>query len=580
MGSVRGDLDQGNVPRVLISWVAINNDPFERQWPERSYRLVEGEPVPGPTLTVLRDEESPFVGTIRDAVLLHGKTSGPEHERERCAVEETEKALRENVPNLNIHLVPWRGDDPTDHLTIFRFLRKKLPELRRQFQDRELVIHISPGTPSMQTIWVLMAETGFVEPPFVLVQSFRKTDRRGRPAAVPVELGIETFYKAYRAARPRQIAAEEQSVIWDPGRFRTERMRQLFVEARRFASLNVPVLLLGERGTGKTMLASWIRLHSPFRHERLDRHWPTVACGQYNAETMRAELFGYKKGAFTGADTDREGLLAAADGDTLFLDEVGDVSLDLQRLLIKAVEEKEYLRLGDDQPCKSDFRLLTATNVPDPLLRNRIDPDFLDRISLLTLRLPALREVRQELPWLWEATYREAARRAGVDASLARLEPARHRQIIKALDGHPLPGNLRDLFRIAYRLLAARNDPHAPLAPDDAVEYALEALDENSAKGSGYGEPLSKTVARAFVESLPLDAVLDHAPMISTKRVEQDLKAFLGEELRRLAKARGVPVDQLCDVTDRTARQWVGDTGKKNADARKTTSDSHLAHPE
>ena len=78
---------------------------------------------------------------------------------------------------------------------------------------------------------------------------------------------------------------------------------------------------------------------------------------------MRAELFGYRKGAFTGATSDREGLLAAADGDTLFLDEVGDVSPDLQRLLIKAIEEKEYLPLGDNQPRKSDFRLLTATNV-------------------------------------------------------------------------------------------------------------------------------------------------------------------------------------------------------------------------
>ena len=350
-------------------------------------------------------------------------------------------------------------------------------------------------------------------------------------------------------------------------------MRRLYEEARRFASLNVPILLLGERGTGKTMLASWIRLHSPFRREAQDDRCPAVACGQYSPETMRAELSGYRKGAFTGATSDREGLVAAADGDTLFLDEAGDVSPDLQRLLIKAIEEKEYLPLGDDRPRKSDFWLLTATNVAGAELRRRLDPDFLDRISPLTLRLPPLREVRSELPWLWEATNREAAARSGADMRLAQLDPALHRRVISALERHPLPGNLRDLFRVAYRLLAARNDPHAPLASPDAVAYALEGLDRDPAQQGGDSEHLSKTVARAFVESGPLDAVLNRAGRISTKTIEHDLKAFLGGELRRLAKAREVPVNQLCDVSERALRGWVGGALKKDSDMRKISSD-------
>ena len=334
-------------------------------------------------------------------------------------------------------------------------------------------------------------------------------------------------------------------------------MRQLFTEARRFASLDVPVLLLGERGTGKTTLASWIRLHSPFRKEAQDGRWPAVACGQYSPETMRAELFGYRKGSFTGATSDREGLLFAADGDTLFLDEVGDVSRDLQRLLIKAIEEKVYFPLGGDRPRKSDFRLLCATNVEGGELRRRLDPDFLDRISLLTLRLPPLREVRGELPWLWEAAYQVAILRSGIEGRHARLDPALHRQLVAALERHPLPGNLRDLFRVAYRLLAARNDPHEPLTPADAAVYALQVLDENRARQARDGQSLSRIVARAFAESGALDDVLDTAGNIPTKTVERDLKAYLGEELRRLAKARGCAVDQLCDVSDRTIRNWI-----------------------
>ena len=213
----------------------------------------------------------------------------------------------------------------------------------------------------MHTVWVLMAETGFVEPPFTVVKSYRRSERGGRPAVVPVELGIETFYKTYKASRPRQLGSEEQGVIWDPSRFRTEAMKRVYADARRVAPLNVPVLIRGERGTGKTTMANWIRSNSPYKREEQNANWPSVACGQYGPETMRAELFGYRKGAFTGATADREGLLAAAHRDTLFLDEVGDVSRDLQRLLIRAVEEKRYFALGDDKPRESKFRLLTAT---------------------------------------------------------------------------------------------------------------------------------------------------------------------------------------------------------------------------
>ena len=247
--------------RVLISWIAVNNDPYERERGKTTYRLVDGEPVSGPTFTILFDEQSPYNGLITDVVLLHRKTDGPGHGREQRAVEETIQALRERRGNLRIQVESWFGDDPTDHQAIFQFLRKIIPDIRKKYAGWELLIHISPGTPSMQTIWALMAETGFVDPPFKLVKSYRKSERRGRPAVVPVELGIETFYKVYKAARPLQVAMEDERVVWDPGKFRTTTMQQLFVEARRFAYLNVPVMILGERGTGKTTLADLGDVH-------------------------------------------------------------------------------------------------------------------------------------------------------------------------------------------------------------------------------------------------------------------------------------------------------------------------------
>jgi len=559
-----------SAPPVLLTWVAVNNDPYERDGQSGLARLVDGAPIPGPTLTLLCDEESPYAGRINDVVLLHRAPPGGANDREERAVTELSEALREH--SIRAHRVPWDGDDPTDHRGVFEFLRDKLPELRRRFSGRELVLHISPGTPSMHTVWVLMAETGFVEPPFTVVKSYRRAERRGRPAVVPVELGIETFYKVYKASSPRQVASEDQRVVWDPARFQTDAMRRVYAEARRYAQLNVPVLIRGERGTGKTTLAGWIRSNSPFKREEQDTRWPSVACGQYSPETMRAELFGYKRGAFTGATADREGLLAAAHRDTLFLDEVGDVSRDLQRLLIKAIEEKRYFALGDDKPRESDFRLLTATNIDELELQRRLDPDFRDRISLLTLELPPLRDVGGELPWLWEVVYEEAAHRAGVTRRRATLGAAHHGRVVAQLRCHPLPGNLRDLFRVAYRILAARNDVDAPIPPAEAVEYGLEALLGPPA-GETRSASMSMALARAFSSANPIDDLLEPGGRIATAEVLADFRAFIAAELRRVAAARGVPVDELCDVSERSIREWA--KGRQiSAEARKISSES------
>ncbi|CDI04722.1 putative Sigma54 specific transcriptional regulator, Fis family protein [Candidatus Competibacter denitrificans Run_A_D11] len=562
---------------VLVSWVAVNNDPYERERATAQYRLVQNQPVPGPTLTLLYDQASPYAGRIHDVVLFSG--NAPTASREYRALTETLDSLRSHDPEINITVEQWDGEDPTDHRGIFTFLSQRMPILRQRFAGRELVIHISPGTPSMQTIWVLMGETGFIEPPVQLVKSYRKEERYGRAAVVPVSLGIDTFYKAYRRSRPAQVSAEEQGILWDPARFRTNRMRQLFAEARRYAQLNVPVLLLGERGTGKTTLASWIRMNSPFRREEQDAHWPAVACGQYSPETMRAELFGYLKGSFTGATRDTEGLLAAANGDTLFLDEVGDISPDLQRLLIKAVEEKQYLPLGNDRPKHSNFRLITATNLESDELRRRLHPDFLDRISLLVLQLPALRDISEELRWLWPDVYRQAAQRCGVTEATLHSEDWPDQQVINSLARHPLPGNLRDLFRVAYRILSARHDPVEPLKWTEAVDYGLEGLDSPSPCGSGASPKpavASQAIARAFAETQPLDHLLQQLGRLDTGRIEKDLKAFLARELRRCARTYQKPINELCDVSERTLRTWVLDEPNRKdvADHRQINSES------
>lgn len=539
---------------VLISWIAFNNDPYERLRDTREYRIINGNPIPGPTLNLLFEDESPLRGKVRDVVLFYRQdSSGRDFERQTA--EDTSAEIRKRDPKIRIKKICWHGDDPTDHKGIFDFLERTMPGLRSEFLGRELIIHVSPGTPSMHTIWVLMAETGFIPPPLRLVKSYRKGEREDGKVVCDVEIGIESFYKKFISTKPLQVESDEQNILWDRRLFRSPSLISLYDKAIRYAKLNVPILILGERGTGKTTLASWIRLHSNFKNGKRNE-WPAVACGQYTPETMRSELFGHVKGAFTDAKFSKEGLLSKANNDTLFLDEVGDVSREVQRLLIKALEEKRYYPLGDSKPVESNFRLLTATNLKWDNLSTRLDPDFLDRISTFVLHFPPLRELSNDIPWIWEQVYDNAAKRAGVPYRISNLGKQYHDRIVRHLQEHPLPGNLRTLYQVAYHFLAARCDTESRLTFEECIDEALTSIKGPVLLG-GKSVTEATEVARCFADRVPIDAVLQLSERIDCARIESEFRRYLAGEIRRIAKIKGVSVESICNVTDRTIRNWL-----------------------
>jgi transcriptional regulator of acetoin/glycerol metabolism len=464
-------------------------------------------------------------------------------------------ALAERAPTVQLHPHIWVHDDPTDHAAIYDWLRSLLPRIRRQFRNRELVVHLSPGTAAMHTVWVLMAETGFIEAPFTAVQSFRPDERKGRSAVVPLSLGVDTFFKRWQETQRTPAIEVDRSIRWDPKQFRSRQLGALYDDARRIARLKVPVLLLGERGTGKTTLASWIRFHSPFRRAELDRAWPAVPCGQYSPETMRAELFGYVAGAFTDAKKDHAGLLERGNGDTLFLDEIGDVSKDLQRLLVKVLEEGVYQPVGSTEVKRTDLRLLTATNIAPDALRAQLDADFLDRIRAFTLTVPPLREVPEELDWLWPTVLEEAAARSRAPVRYTHIGEIHHAHVLRALRAHPLPGNVRDLFRVAWRFLAARADDAAPLTVHDAVDYALQALDGGAPDAR---DAAALTLARAFADKRAIDVGLLADGRLDPEQVVASFKSWFGREVAALATRIGKPEAELSTVSDRALRKWRG----------------------
>lgn len=540
--------------RILVSWIDRNNDPYSRNRLMEYFLDEEGNRVEGPALSLMFFAESAYQNTFSKAIFFYLQ---PEQEREPSS-SSIAKALQAEIakinPKIDVELRPWNHDNPTEHKAIFAFLRKQLPDIRRQHPDASLVVNVSSGTPSMHTIWVLMAETGFIKAPFEVVQIQRIRSRR---FVRPIEIGIETFYHVYEKKRAHFPIAK-QGIFWDPKRFVSKRLNQLYQEAQRFARLNIPILLLGERGTGKTTLASWIRYHSPFRLPKQDADWPSVACGMYSPETMRAELFGYQKGAFTGADHDHPGLLAQAHQDTLFLDEISDVSRDLQRLLIRALEEKRYVPLGATSPMTSQFRLLTASNKSQRDLETILDPDFLDRIGMLTLSLPSLREIPEELPWLWQQVYQQALLRSQAQPLSTPDETFQH-ALIEHLQTQPLPGNLRDLQRVAYRLLAYLSDPTQAFSHDECLDYITRSLSHATPREPApeHHTP-AQQICHAFANQQPLPSPLgtpEH--QIDTKALLNELKGFLAQEIRKQARIQQCSPADLCDVTERSLLKWL-----------------------
>ena len=216
---------------------------------------------------------------------------------------------------------------------------------------------------------------------------------------------------------------------------------QTLATLRRAASVDVPVLLLGETGTGKELLAREVHTRSA----RAAKPFVTLNCAALPGELLESELFGHVKGAFTGATKDRPGRFAAADGGTLFLDEVGEMSPAAQARFLRALESGEIQRVGEDAPRTVDVRVVAATHrdLRDP--ESGFRQDLFYRLSLVTIQVPPLRARRADIPALAEAFCLEAAQQFG--RAVKGLSP----QAQALLTRHTWPGNVRELKNAIHR---------------------------------------------------------------------------------------------------------------------------------
>ena len=220
----------------------------------------------------------------------------------------------------------------------------------------------------------------------------------------------------------------------------------------RVAPIQRPVLLIGERGTGKELAAA--RLH--YLSGRWQKPFVALNCASLASSLIESELFGYERGAFTGALQRRVGRFEAADGGTLFLDEIGNVPLEVQEKILRAVEYRVFERVGSAERVEVDVRILAAThaNLPEMAAGGRFRPDLLDRLSFEVLWVPPLRARTGDVMVLSRHFAARMARELGREEI-----PDFSGEAVAALEGHPWPGNIRELKNVVERAVYRTDRP-------------------------------------------------------------------------------------------------------------------------
>ncbi len=270
---------------------------------------------------------------------------------------------------------------------------------------------------------------------------------------------------------------------------RSPAMRQVFAVLEAAARSDATVLLQGETGTGKEVLAEALHHAS----ERAEGPLVVFDCGATPAQLVESELFGHERGAFTGADSARAGLLERAHGGTLFLDEIGELPLELQPKLLRAVETRRFRRLGSTTPRAVNLRLVAATsrNLEHEVGEGRFRQDLYYRLAVVKVRVPPLRERREDLPLLLE----HFAARLDLPGLGERLE-----SLLPLLQSYAWPGNVRELRNVVERL--------AVLPLEDALSSAV-LRPRGRIRPAAYHEARERAVdefERAYVQ-----AILEHS---------------------------------------------------------------------
>jgi len=338
--------------------------------------------------------------------------------------------------------------DPTDFDAIHKIAVSAFEYCISLERDVRITVHLSPGTPAMAAVWILLSKTRFDAR---LIQSSR--EQGVKLASVPFDISADYIPDLLNARDTRieeQVAGKPIAAAgFEAITYRSPVMKRLIARAQKVAQHSVPVLIEGESGTGKELLAQAIHKAS----SRAKLPFVAVNCGAIPRELVESHLFGHKKGSFTGAVGDQTGLFMAAGAGTLFLDEVGELDAPTQVKLLRVLQEKVILPIGSDKPLKVIARVISATNrsLISEVQQGNFREDLFFRLAVATLYLPPLRLREGDLSLLIDTLMNS------VQTEMLELATDKHKKIsAKAkniLLSHNWPGNIRELQNTLARAL-------------------------------------------------------------------------------------------------------------------------------
>lgn len=331
--------------------------------------------------------------------------------------------------------IPVSVKDPTAHKEIFDIVKGKIVPMVQN--EDNLVINLSSGTPTMHAVWLLLFAWGNFPIGTKLISSQIKRET-GETTCDDVDFPIKTLFTELR-----KYEKENPDKPFYRIDAKTESRNDALEKIKIYSEFsNVPILLLGERGTGKSNTVE--------SHIKMAKHKTvtSLVCGSLNSNLLESKLFGHKRGAFTGATSDEDGLLKKANNGILFLDEIQDMPKHVQRMLLQVIQDPEhhYRVLGATEESTTNIELVCASNLPESELRKKLDPDFYDRIAVFKVTLPPLRECREDILTDWQ----EKVWKRIQPQQEAPMDPA----LKKFLMTSSLPGNFRTLEKLAYHILA------------------------------------------------------------------------------------------------------------------------------
>jgi transcriptional regulator with PAS, ATPase and Fis domain len=386
--------------------------------------------------------------------------------------------LKRLYPERTIELIYVDIQDPIDH----REIQAKVNPLLVAMKEEEIDIFVSPGTPAMQVVWYLSHMSLNLKTTLYQTRPAKFTKKKDKPELIKIQLERSSL------GTTALFHQEEVKKSTNEGYFKTPSIEKIYDNARKVAMTDeVTVLILGDSGTGKENLAKHIHQSSI----RSEKPYIAINCSAFSDSLLESRLFGYKKGAFTGADKDTVGLFEQANEGTIFLDEIGDISPYMQQALLRVLQEKEIMPLGGKSK-KVDVRVIAATN--QSLIKRceegKFRWDLYYRLSVVELDLPTLhKRGKGDIKMMIDYFLGQKKKQLHKPKKLI-IE----REAMEALLNYTYPGNIRELENLIARLYVFNDE-----------KVSVDVLPKRV-----FQDPIDQPMNWEYVEKEHIQKVLKH----------------------------------------------------------------------